>query len=100
MSESYGAVDKAALESRRSRVLTPLWPSSFKETKCFFSAHRFNIVVSLRDREVAGLRLPGVEFQILCSEGSVLPFISASFWPSLAYMYTKVALDEIFYFIN
>ena len=29
-----GAVAKAAcLESRRSRVRTPLWPSSFKETK-------------------------------------------------------------------
>ena len=52
----YCTVVKAAcLESRRSRVQTPLWPSSFKETKCFFSAHsqRLNIVGSLRDREIA-----------------------------------------------
>ena len=35
-----GAVVKAAcLESRRSRVRTPLWHSSFKETKCFLLAH-------------------------------------------------------------
>ena len=50
-----GAVVKVAcLESRRSRGRTPLWHSSFKETTCFFPAHsqRFNIVGSLRDREV------------------------------------------------
>ena len=43
------------LESRRSRVRTPLWQSNFKETKCFFPAHswRFSIVGSLCDREVA-----------------------------------------------
>ena len=35
-----GAVVKAAcLESRRSRARAPLWPSSFKEKKCFFPAH-------------------------------------------------------------
>ena len=34
-----GAVGKAAcLESRRSRARTPLWPTSYKETKCFFPA--------------------------------------------------------------
>ena len=52
-----GAVAKAAcLESRRLQVRTPLWPLSFKETKCFFPAHsyRFIDVGSLRDREVAG----------------------------------------------
>ena len=50
-----GAVVKAAwLESRRWRVQTPFWHSSFKKTKCFFPAHswRFNIVGSLCDREV------------------------------------------------
>ena len=50
------AVAKAAcFESRRLRVRTPPWPSSFKETTCFFPAHsyRFNIVESLHDREVA-----------------------------------------------
>ena len=38
-----------------SRVGTPLWLSSYKETKYFFTAHsyRFNIVGSLRDWEVA-----------------------------------------------
>ena len=51
---SYGAVVKAAcLKSQISRVRAPLWPSSFKETKCVFPAHSFNIVGSLRDREVA-----------------------------------------------
>ena len=35
-----GAVVKAAcLENQRLRVQTPLWPSSVKETKCFFAAH-------------------------------------------------------------
>ena len=51
-----GAVVKAAcLECRWSRVRAPLWHSSFKKTICFFLAHsrRFNIVRSLRDREVA-----------------------------------------------
>ena len=48
-------VKAACLESRVSWVRTPLWHSSFKETKCFFPAHseRFNIVGSLREREVA-----------------------------------------------
>ena len=32
-------VKAAYLESRRSRVRAPLWPLSFKETKCFFSDH-------------------------------------------------------------
>ena len=48
-------VTVACLESRRLQARAPLWHSSFKETKCLFSAHswRFNIVGSLRDREVA-----------------------------------------------
>ena len=34
-----GTVAKVAcFESRRLRVRDPLWLSSFKETKCFFSA--------------------------------------------------------------
>ena len=39
----------------RSRVRPPLWPSSFKETKCFYPAHSqwFNIAGNLCDREVA-----------------------------------------------
>ena len=48
-------VEAACLQSRRSRVQTPLWLPSFKEAKCFFPSHSkiFNIVGSLRDREVA-----------------------------------------------
>ena len=35
-----GAMIKAAcVESRISRFRTPHWPSSFKETKCFFPVH-------------------------------------------------------------
>ena len=43
------------LPARRSRVRTPLWPSSFKETQMFLPRHslKFNIVGSLCDREVA-----------------------------------------------
>ena len=50
-----GAVVKGAcLESRRSRVRTPLWNSSFKETKCSFPAlTKFQDCEELRDREVA-----------------------------------------------
>ena len=51
-----GAVVKAAcLGSRRFQTRTPLWHSSYKETKCFFPAHfwRFNLLGSLRDREGA-----------------------------------------------
>ena len=48
-------VKAACLESRRLRGRTPLWLSSFKETKCVFPAHSWwvNIVGNLRDREVA-----------------------------------------------
>ena len=48
-------VKPACLENRRLWARSPLWHSSFKETKCFFPAHSwwFNIVESLRDREVA-----------------------------------------------
>ena len=53
---SSGAVVKAScLETRRSQVQTPFWPSYSRETKLFFPAKswRFNIVKSLRDQEVA-----------------------------------------------
>ena len=48
-------VKAACFEGRRSMVRTPLWHSSFNETKCFFPALSlwFNIVGNLRDREVA-----------------------------------------------
>ena len=35
----YAVVKAVCLESRRSRVRIPLWPSRFKESKCFFRAH-------------------------------------------------------------
>ena len=76
------AVVKAAcLESRGSWVRAPLWPSNFKEIKCFFPAHsqRFTIVRSLCDREVAwSASDPGLKFRILCLERSVISFISPS----------------------
>ena len=48
-------VKAACLQIQRSRVRTPLWPSSVTERKCFFAAHswRFNIVGSQRNREEA-----------------------------------------------
>ena len=60
--ENYGmgrgpaAVVKAAcLESRRSRVRTPLWHSNFKETKMFLLRSLVDVIFcgSLRDWEVA-----------------------------------------------
>ena len=50
-------VKVVCLESQRSRVRAPLWPSSFKDTKYLFPAYSqiFNIVGSLCDREVAFL---------------------------------------------
>ena len=67
------------LERRRSWVLTPLWPSSFKATKCFFPTHswRFNIVGRLRDREVAcspsdrqGLNFESCVFRVVSSHSA------------------------------
>ena len=51
-----------------------------KETKMFLPHPRvkLGIVGSLRDREVLGLRPPGLEFRILCLEDSVISFISPS----------------------
>ena len=61
-------VEAACLESRRSRVLVPLWHPNFKETKCFFPAHaeRLNIVGNLRDREVvcSGSDRQGSNFEL------------------------------------
>ena len=67
-----GSVVKAAcLESRRSRVLTPLWPSIFKETNVSSPLTRIDsiFVGNLRDREVA---CSTSKFRILCLEGSVI----------------------------
>ena len=53
-----GIVVKAAcFESRTSRVRAPIWPLSFKATKCFLphSLVKNTIVGSLCDREVACL---------------------------------------------
>ena len=36
---SHAVVRAASVESWRSRVRPPLWPSSFTETKCFYPAH-------------------------------------------------------------
>ena len=92
-----GAVVKAVcLKSRRSRFRTPLWPSSFKETKMFLPRSVVKILycgeLSWSRGSVLGLRPPGFEFRILCLKGNVISFIS---WSSLAYMCTKVAWDPI-----
>ena len=51
---SHSAVVKVAcLESRSLRVQTPLWPSSFKETKMILLRSLVKIMGNLRDREVA-----------------------------------------------
>ena len=76
-------VATACLESRWSWARAPLWPISFKETKCFFPAHsqKVNIVGSICDREVACLmriRPPGLEFRILYLEDIVISIISPS----------------------
>ena len=91
-----GAVVKAAcLESRKSRVRTPLWDACFKEKKYLFLAHswRFNIVGGLRDREVACSASdcrPGLECRIACPWQCLLIHLTRFPWPSLAYICTKV----------
>ena len=78
-----GAVVKAAcLESWRSRVRTPLWTASFKETKRFFPVTRKTNQYCGEPPwprgSVLDLRPPGPEFRILCLEGSVISLISQS----------------------
>ena len=70
----------ACLKSRRSRVRAPLLPSSFKERNTkFFLRSLVNIQCCeeppLPRGRVLGLRPPGLEFRILCLEGSVISFI-------------------------
>ena len=80
----------AGWESRRSRVQTPLWLSSVKETKCFFPAHsqRLNIVGNLRDQEVAcSASERKVRISTPVSAGQChLTILRRFSWPSLAYM--------------
>ena len=107
-----GAVVKpACLESWSSKVRPPLWHSSFKDTKCFFPAHswRFNIVESLRDREVAcsasdpqGSNFEFCVWGAVSSHLSQHPYMHRRFaWPGLAYMYRKVPEKPLsFYFIS
>ena len=75
-------VKTACLESRRSRVRTTLWPSSFKDTICFSRS-----IVKIQNygeplwprSSVLGLRPPGLKFRILCLECSViLPSLKGS----------------------
>ena len=77
-----GAVVKAAcLESRISRVRTPLLHSSFKKTISPPPRSQDAILwgASTRRCSVLGLKPPGFEFQILCLEGSVISFFSSSY---------------------
>ena len=67
-----GAVVKSAyLESRRSRALTPFWPSSFKETNVSSPLTREDL------NPVFGGQCHLIHLTILIS------------WPSLVYMCTK-----------
>ena len=98
-------VEAACLESMTSKIKTSLWYNlSCKETKCFFPAHlqRLNIVGSLRDREVVGLRPSWLEFRILVCGGQChlihLAILSWFSWPSLAYMCTNVAWNPIHFY--
>ena len=79
-----GAVVRAAacLESRRSRVRTPLWPSKFQRNKMFLPRSLVNIKYCGEPHwprgSVLGLRPPGFEFRILCLKGIVISFIPPS----------------------
>ena len=66
-----GAVVKTAcLESRKSGVRAPLWPSSFKEKICFFPLTcKYSILWGSSVTE---------KFRILFLEGSVISFTSPS----------------------
>ena len=91
-----GAVVKAAcLKSRRSRVRPPFWHSISKKQKVSSQHTRKTQYCgkpSWPGGSVLGLRPTGLEFRILCLEGSVISPSSYRFsWPSLAYMCTKVA---------
>ena len=72
-----GAVVKTAcLESRRSRVWTLLWPSSFLLRSIVKNLYCWELPWP-RD-SVLGLRPPGAEWRIMCLEGSVILFISVN----------------------
>ena len=100
-SEGPGAMVKAAcLKNPRSQVQTPLWHSSFKETKCFFPAlsQKFNIMGSLRDREVASSASDRQDFaSCVCNHLTILRSFS---WPSLVYKCSMVVQNPIYSFIH
>ena len=78
-----GAVINAAcLDKRTSRVRTPLWPSRFKEAKRFLPRCLVKIPYcgeppGPRDT-VLCFKTSGLEFRIMCLEGSVISFILLS----------------------
>ena len=95
--DGAGAVVKAAcLEILRSRFRAALWPSSFKERKCFFLRSLVKIQYCgeppwPRGNGI-GLIPPGPKFRILCQCHLIhLTNLRRFSWPSLAYMCTKVA---------
>ena len=77
-------VKVACLECRRSRVRAPLRHSSFKETKCFFPAHRILWGASVTRCSEPGLRPPVFQFRILSLDGS-RPIIHTAY---TLYIYT------------
>ena len=97
------AVVKAAcLVSQISELRPPIWHSSFKETQCFFPAHskRCKIMRSPSDRAVAcSASDRHAQISNPVSGGQChlihLTILSRLYWPSLAYVCTKVAYNLI-----
>ena len=75
---SDAVVKAACLESRKSRLRTPLWHSNSKKRNVFSLLTRKDSILwraSVRRSEL-GLSPPGLDFRIVCSEGSAISLIS------------------------
>ena len=90
-------VKTASLESRRSRVRTPLWPSGFKDAICFFSLTRIDSILcgtcvaakySARPR-TARAQISNPVSGVQCN----LTIFERFSWPNLVYLCTKVAYN-------
>ena len=83
-------VKAACFESRRSRICPTLWHSCLKETKCLVKIEYCGEIPRLRG-SMFGFRL---EFCIMCHLIH-LTILRRYYWPSLAYMCTKVTWNLI-----
>ena len=89
-----GVVVKAAcFESQRSQVQSPLWSSSFKETKCFFPAHAWRFWASVAEKYRARPQTARARISNPVSGRAVpshyLTILSRLSWLSSAYICTK-----------